>query len=306
MSEFSPTEAALEGFRITRERPLAVATWALLLFVWGVVQQAALVGSGLGGFMQELGASFGNLTPEAQQRLTPMMLKNLPFLLLFAALGATFTVVMTTAVFRAVLRPAEARLGYVRLSLDEVRQLLLLALIGGCAMIYLFFIGMVTVIIGGIAQGLGGGASVLINVLLSIATLCALAYPTVRLSLAPAMTFADGRISLFRSWALTKDRFWPLLGAYAIAFALAAVVFILSLVIFNLAATLAGGKPADVTSLRTYFTPFTWVALIFNGAISALVSAITVSPIAAAFRQMSGRVGAAKPASSGASPWEAH
>ena len=306
MSDFSPTDAALEGFRITRERPLALIIWAVLFFVWGVIQQAALVGSGLGPLMQQLSASFGNLTPEAQKSLSPIMLKSLPLLLSFAALGATFTIVMTTAVFRAVLRPAEGRFGYLRLSIDEARQLGLLLMIGGCGLVYLFFIGMVTAIIGGMAQSLGGPASVLINIILSVATLCALIYPTVRLSLAPAMTFADGRISLFRSWALTRNRFWRLSGAYAMALALAALVFILSLVIFNLAATLTGGKPADVSSLRAYFTPFTWVALIFNGVLSALVSAITVSPVAAAFRQISGRVGAPRATSSSASPWEAH
>lgn len=306
MSDFSPTDAALEGFRITRERPAALLVWAVMFFAWGVLQQAALVGSGLGPLMDRLRTSFGDLSPQTQASLSPELFRNLPLLLLFSGLGLAFTVVMTTAVFRAVLRPADGRFGYLRLSIDEARQIALMAFALGCGVVYLFLVALVTAIIGGIAQGIGGPGSVLINIGLSLATLCALVYPAVRLSLAPAMTFADGRISLFRSWALTKGRFWPLLGAYLMAFALALVVFLLSFVIFNLAATLAGGGQPDVTSLKAYFTPLTWTALIFNGAISALVSTITLSPAAAAFRQISGRVGAPRTAPTGGSPWESH
>jgi hypothetical protein len=304
MNDLSPTDAALEGFRITREQPVAVAIWAAAFFLWGALQQAVLIGSGLGPLMARLQASFGNLTPEAQQEISPVLLQHLPFFLGFTALGLVFSMVMTTAVLRAVLRPAESRFGFIRLSLDELRQAGLLALIVGAGMAYLFLIAIVTAVVGSIAASVGGAAALGLNLVLFAATLCALIYPVVRLSLAPAMTFADGRISLMRSWALTRGRFWPLFGAYLMAFALALVVFLLSFVIFNLAANLAGNAPPDPTSLRTYFTPLTWVALVFNGAISALVSAITVSPMAAAFRQVSGRVGAPPALSTGASPWE--
>ena len=141
---------------------------------------------------------------------------------------------------------------------------------------------------------------------------CALIYPAIRLSLAPAMTFADGRISLFRSWALTKGRFWPLFGAYLMAVLLALAVAVLSGVIFTLVGFFAAGgsleraMKTDASSLQSYFTPVTLVYLVFAGVVTALVRAITAAPIAAAFRQISGRVGAPRAAPTGSSPWESY
>ncbi len=305
MSDFSPTDAALEGFRISRERPLAILIWAVAYFLSSVVQQAALIGGGFGPLTEQLRRSFGNLTPQAEQQISPLIQKNFPVLLGFVVIGLFFTIIMSTAVLRAVLRPAESRFGYLRLSRDELRQFGLFLMIAGIGLLYLFVIALVSAIVGGLAQSLGGGpVSMLLNLLLSAATLCALIYPAIRLSLAPAMTFADGRISLFRSWALTNGRFWPLLGTYVMALLLAAVVFLLTFVIFTLVANFAGHGAPDVTSLRNYFTPLTWVALVFSGLITALLGAITTAPVAAAFRQIAGRVGAPRADTANGSPWE--
>ena len=40
----------------------------------------------------------------------------------------------------------------------------------------------------------------------------------VRLSLAPLITFGEHHISVFKSWSVTRGSFWPLLGAYLLAF----------------------------------------------------------------------------------------
>jgi hypothetical protein len=78
----------------------------------------------------------------------------------------------------------------------------------------------------------------------------------VRLSLAPPLTFATGRIDLFGSWALTRGRAGRILGAYALTLALVALVYFLSaLVVAAVGAVLAGGdlqtvdKTPDATSL---------------------------------------------------------
>ena len=311
MSDFSPTDAALEGFRITRERPVALAVWAAAFILSSVVQQVVLIGGGLGPMMQTLSDSFGRLTPGAEQAVAPLIMRNLPLLTLFVIVGLAFSIVMSTAVLRAVLKPAEHRFGYLRLSIDEARQLVLALYAAIVGAGYLFALAVVSAIVSSLVQALGNGPfASLVDVALSVAMVCALIYPAIRLSLAPAMTFADGRVSLFRSWALTRGRFWPLFGAYLMAVLLALVVAVLSGVIFSLIAYFAGGgsldkimKP-DASSLQTYFTPLTIAYLAFGGVLTALVRAITTAPIAAAFRQISGRVGAPSQVSKSGSPWE--
>jgi hypothetical protein len=44
MADFSPTQAAFEGFRLTRERPVAVLVWAAAIFVFSLVTTAMLIG----------------------------------------------------------------------------------------------------------------------------------------------------------------------------------------------------------------------------------------------------------------------
>jgi hypothetical protein len=135
----------------------------------------------------------------------------------------------------------------------------------------------------------------------------AFAYPAVRLSLAPAMTLADGRVSFLRAWALTKGLFWPLLGAYVIALAIAGVLGLAVSVPVSIALKIAGAPagPTVFSSLRDLATPVTFAVFVISSLLSALLSVVITAPIASAFRQIAGRVGAAPEVRSGAtgSPW---
>ena len=137
-----------------------------------------------------------------------------------------------------------------------------------------------------------------------VALFVAFLYPAVRLSLAPSMTFADGRISLFRSWPLTAGQFWGLFGAYVLATVLALLVLMLTFVIFAaLALSLkavtkdqfdliaAMSTPATMT-MQTLFTPSRLVFLVFNALCTTLFFVLTGSVAPAAFRLLSGRTGA--------------
>ena len=230
MSEFSSTEAALEGLRVSRERPLAVVWW------WAAYVLVAVLEFGIS--LLPTFRRLESMTPLIQaqydavqqnpsdmllaQRLLALLGQAAPAFLLFAAVVLILQMVLSTAVLRAVLRPAESRFGYLRLSMDEIRQLGLSLIMVAAGMLYLFVIATAASVVLSLLQPIL--PPLLVSLLATATLLVALIYPLVRLSLAPAMTLADGRVSFLRAWILTKGQFWSLFGTYLIAFA---VVFAL-------------------------------------------------------------------------------
>jgi hypothetical protein len=318
MSEFSPTEAALEGLRISREHPAAVLWW------WAAYLLASLVQIGLSSLapFRRLMVIYPDLKAAsdtvraapadaaAAQHLMSLLGQAAPPLITFAAATLLMQMVLSTAVLRAVLRPAERGIGYLRLSIDEVRQLGLALLVAAGVIVYGFLVSLASELVLAVLTGLLG--TVLPQAVLVFAAfalvVAAFAYPAVRLSLAPAMTLADGRISLLRAWALTRGRFWPLFGAYAIALAIAGVLWLAVTLPVDIALGLLAGRtgPTAITSFGDLATPVVLAALVVSSLLSALLGAVMTAPFASAFRQITGRVGAPAPTSARAgagSPW---
>ena len=311
MSEFSSTDAALEGLRVSREHPVAVLWW------WGAYVVAAVIEFAvatlppyrrLAAIMPELQSQATAIQqnpadPAAMTRYFSLIGEAAPPMLAFAALTVVIHTVLVTAVLRGVLRPSDRSLGYLRLSLDELRQIGLALLMIAVFLAYAFVVSIVSAFITAVLSGLlGGGGPFVTGALMFVLVALAFLYPAVRLSLAPAMTFADGRISLFRSWALTRGRFWQLFGAYAVAGAFA--VMIIGFVL--IAGRIVASRPSAVSpqSFADLLSPLAIGFFLFNGLFGALFGAVTTAPGASAFRQLTGRVGApAVQKSTSGSPW---
>ena len=107
----SATEAAFEGFRVVRRKPTVVAWWALAYLVLFAVA-FALAGPSLIEVMTIADTmNAANPSPADMQRLGAAY-AGLAWLL---PAGLLFGAVLNTAIVRAVLRPEEGRLGYLRL-----------------------------------------------------------------------------------------------------------------------------------------------------------------------------------------------
>ena len=91
MSVFSPSEMAFEGFRLTRERPLAVLAWSAI-FAATIILAAMLI---VGGFAPRLEGAANNLNPEDPEAVVMMLAKLAP--VLFALL--TLWVVLSGVCF---------------------------------------------------------------------------------------------------------------------------------------------------------------------------------------------------------------
>ena len=90
---FSATEAAFEGFRVTRQNPLSVLVWAGLWLV-GLIVAVMILGPMTMPYASEIEAAQGDiaaLSPSAVRALSLGMLAVLPVLLALQARGYRVT-----------------------------------------------------------------------------------------------------------------------------------------------------------------------------------------------------------------------
>jgi hypothetical protein len=284
MADFSATQAAFEGFRLARERPVAILVWAGLLFLLSLVSSAVLAllaGEQMRAFADAASSPDGDITELAglASGLAPAGL--VVTLLTVAAYG-----VLLAAVNRAVLRPSEGGLGFVRLGPAELKQmgalLLQYLLLTG---VYLVAVTIALVLVGG-GQMIGGAAGAVGGVLAVVLFVGAMAFILVRFSLVSPLTFARDRVQVLQSWFETKGRFWPLLGAYVLATVMAIIVFVLGGLIMLPLVTLLGVTPPDPGSLASLFTPSALFSQAVNAVFSALGLALLGGVAASAYQQL--------------------
>jgi hypothetical protein len=297
VAEFSASDAAFTGFRVVAERPWAVAIWASLQLIVSLAFEL-FVAYSAGPAFTKLGQI--GLQPPGQDPAAVLELfrQTAPtYLVLFVA-SLVLNAVLYAAMNRAVLRPTEARFGYLRLAADELRQLGLFAIFAGlgiAAYITMLLVATVVIVVIGLVAGESMALALGLAVMLP-AIICAFVFLAVRLSLASPMTFETRRINLVAAWRLTQGRFWPLLGTYFIAFALSIVVILLTFAIALAAIAVVGGglgalKAAfepDMSTLMAVLTPphLAYVTVFAIG--QALIWPVTITPPATIYRTLTG------------------
>jgi hypothetical protein len=293
MAAFSPTDAALEGFRLAREKPRMVAVWAAVYLVVTAIMAFLLI-SFAGDALMALRAA--EQTGEADPSVAlAFFTKVAPISLL----GLIVTTVFVAASYRVILRPEDSRYAYLRFGGDELRLMLLsLIFVGlwmGVTFAAVMAIGILAAVVGMAAGSGGAGVIALIGVLAGLAVLPVFVWLWVRLSMAWPETFADRKLHVFHSWRLTKGNFWRLLGAYVLAIILALIVMLLGLIIYAaVAAILTGGDLSavgqvfepDMSSTAAYFTPAMLIYTFFAGLLGPLQYLIMFAPGAVAYRQL--------------------
>lgn len=290
MTAFSATDAALEGFRITRERPKVVLIWAVFAFLVSICSAVYLIAIG-----QDARAVLEASSAEQPADLATFG-KAMGDLLPMMVMGLAVQCVMAGAVYRILLRPEEKGFAYLKLGMDEARLAALTFIYVLLASVTMFVVVLAAALIATIASAAGQNVALLVAVATEIFFLGLLFYVGVRLSLAPAITFAERRIALFDSWKLTHGQFWRLTGAYALAICGIVVIAMLVVTIFSaLVAVAVGGDlqavgkmfAPDQSSLATYFSPVMILYLLVAAWLSALYYAVIIAPAAVAYRALS-------------------
>jgi hypothetical protein len=289
---FSATDAALEGFRITRARPSAILAWAAVQLVFVVLARLALI-----WIVGDKASAFFSLTlfsnPAEMTALAPVIAQ---YTAAYLALLVILCGVLYPAVDRAVLRPEEGRWGWLRLGMDEARQVGVFA----CWVLVLlavYLAGMVVVQILALLLGLvlGAAGAIVATAIGFLADLAFVIWIGVRLSLAPPATFDRRRFVLLDTWALTRGRVGPLLGAYAISWALSFLVTVLVSFIGGAIASFLPGAPAlgatqpvIGTTFASVLEPQSIVEFLFSALAGGLVTPLMLAPPAYAYRALAG------------------
>jgi len=296
LKTFSPTDAALEGFRLTREKPRVLLAWSVANFIISVIMALALIAM-FGPMLAELEAV--NASSDDPRQALAMFEKLAPLYALVLPAGLIVIAVWSGAVYRAVLRPADNRFWYLRLGGDELRLTLLMLIYVVLAIGFTFVLTLVAGLLSAGALAIGGPVGALISAIIGLIGIGVFIWVAVRLSLSGPATFAERHIRVFESWILTRGVFWPLLGAYVLSLALVIVVMLLALVIYAaIAAITLGGDLSqigkvfqpDTSSLATYFTPAMLIYLVFGAFLGAVQNAVIYAPPAVAYRELHGPV----------------
>jgi hypothetical protein len=278
MTAFSPAAAAFEGFRVLRRHPLAVGAW-----VGANVLLLVLIG------ISKLGQRAGPaIHPDAAPNLLGLIGRFGPLAYLAAPLILVLGIVVISAIFRQELRPTEGRWAYMRLGGDEVR-LALLGVIGGAVVLVVAGVEFgVFFALAAAFERLYPTAVTAMRVLWVAAATAFNFWIVVRLSLAPAHTFAARRLSLFGSWSLTRRHFWGLGWMIAL---MILIVFVLFIVLAVITIVLGADRLRDLLAHPPAHASLATIAslavlILLPVATPVLTSVLIYSPLAFAYRAL--------------------
>ena len=298
---FSATDAAFEGFRLVRRNPVALVGWTLLYLVYTLATLFAAGGMmrSMAVWMEQVEALEAGPAPSSPEALVPIMesyMAAMSHMVWAIPLSLVIGAVLMAAIARAVLTPATGGFGYMRLGMDEVRVFvvtLVIAILYACATAIAFAAAF---IIGGIAIGAMEGWGALVMVLAVLAAIAFMIWLGVRWSLAVPITVDQKKFAFFDSFAVTKGRFWPLLGMAVIAFIMVIIVSLLAGIV-TMPISMMGGMSMfgnmgeDPTEMFRNFNPTNpWIiaSSVVNAFVYALTVAVLYAPFSAAYRDIVG------------------
>lgn len=307
MAGLSIGDAVGEGFDVIRRRPMSV-------LAWGAVQLAiaALTVSVFGSVffdfaMQAIGnvqASAGSKVPVAMPMSADMLqrMSGMQSMSMLLNLGGVLArSVIYCAVIRSVLRPDQGRFAYMRIGPAEL-YVTMLTIAAFFALAFALIAPMLVIglIVAGLVAVHAGAAAAIVGITGVAATLVAVVYVALRLSLVAPMIVDDGKIHLLDAWALTRRHAG---GLFMIALCLAGILIaaeiVIGLLVLIAGLGALGSLPGGLPGIRTFFlqppaailsslTPL----LIIGGLVSAPIAgcsfAIIGAPWARAYRDLSG------------------
>lgn len=301
MAQIDIGKVAFAGFHVIGRKPMALVGWTLFLFVVGVLPAVALMGPVMGSFANMVSLAESAATPDPRDMMRAMsgLYSVIPVLMLT---GLLVRIMLTGAIFRAILEPSASGWAYLRLGMAEIMMALVVVVL---AIIVFAAIGAVALLIFAACAALwqaSHAAAIGTGVLLGVVSWLVLIWVLLRLSLAAPMSFAEKNFRLFESWRVTKGNSLRLLltaliqavilGAFQLV--IRAVVTIIALPVLHLDERVDG---LSEESLAAFFhQPMqTWMPQVLPWVIGIglIISLLTVvfvtvatAPWAEAYRQL--------------------
>lgn len=302
MAQIDIAKTAFAGFGLIARKPMAVAGWALFLLVVGILPAALLIGPFMTNLFEIIDMAKADIEPSKEQLASFMSAMYMAHPVLWLT-GLITRVMLTGAVFRAILEPSASRWAYLRLGMGEVMLAVVVIVLG-------ILIGLAAAVFAGVTVGIAVaiwqaseaaaiGAGILLGVILVVGVIWAL----LRFSLAAPMSFAERNFRLFESWSLTRGHAFNLLIVAILVMVIltlleAVVAAVFVLVIGSAAGIGVSSGALTEETVRAFFEQpaSTWMPLVLPwiavigvvaSVLGAMALAIVTAPWAEAYRQLS-------------------
>ena len=299
MKRFSIGASIGDGFGLITGRPLSVFVWGLLLLA-PTFGSVALILPAMGEMFATLPASEASAADDAftDQMFAAMMQLQLVSMLLNIGQLVIMAIVYT-AIFRAVLRPAERGFFSLRLGMDELRVAVVGLAIGVVlyiAMIVIALIGAALIFALWSTDSTLGAWGLGLYVLLALVGVC---WAMARVSMMAPASVLHRDFAFVEGWRLAAGKAWPLLGMM--------ILILVGMLVFSgVWATAGSAWVADANpfpGLNAWLAAnWYWVAIaaVIGSFFYGAVLALAVGPFASACRQLADSGGsAAAPAEAG-------
>ena len=309
MARFSIGTAISEAFGLMRRRPLATFVWGLLM-VAPSVGSLALILPVMGEMITSIAAE-GADPDQVQNAMMGDMMQMQGVSALLNLVQLVVTVIVYTAVMRAVVRPRETSFFSLRLGMDELRVAVVgLALVVGFYMLVAIFI-LLGVGIGFASWGLGEPYNWLIIVGLCLGLILAIWLAAARVSLMVPASVLHRRFAFEEGWKLGRGRTGALFGMMLLIILIMLVVQAMAVGIGSAVFMAAAGgmdwsriqaaieeNPiAALTALFNANWPWVTLAGLAVSVLYGFLVTLGIAPFASACRQLS--AGVAPPAEDG-------
>ncbi|MBI1196622.1 MAG: hypothetical protein GC203_02025 [Phenylobacterium sp.] len=280
MSRFSPSDAALEGFRLSRTHPGMLLAWSAVYF-GGLLLIFLVMTATLGPEFIAVARKDGFFSGDLDD-ISELLAHSLPAFLLVLGLSALLWSIMTAGVLRLVLRPSEHGFAHLKVGRDELRLTLANLL---CVGIYV-----ATAIVGIVLYQAARQSGPIATAVVVLGALAFVFWVGVRLSLLLPTVFQTGKISLADAWGRTKGHYWPLLGMLLLAAICYVMVWVVFAVISVILVAVSGGGDAlqDMTHLNVVTALSAVLTLIMQFLLQVLQIVMIYAPTAVAYREITG------------------
>lgn len=230
MGALKPLDAAFEGFRIVRDKPLLILSWTGIYFLSLIAMVLILLLPNLGTLQA---ATHGG----GERDIDQLLARFGPWILVVLAMALVLVTVLPGAVFRAVLRPQDRSFAYIKFGADELRMLGLYLII---VLIFSVASGLYSVLTL-FALSLSGPVEWLVGGVATLGGLALVGWLFVRLTLAGPVAVADERLDIRGAWMLTRGEFWRLVATLLLSILFYGAVLLLALVFSLVSTRLLGG-----------------------------------------------------------------
>lgn len=297
MARFSIGTAIGEAFGLMRRRPLAVFVWGLLMVAPSVASMALIL-----PMMGEMFASIASGADHEQihDAMMGKMMQMQGVSSLLNLLQLVLTVIVYTAVMRAVVRPRETSFFSLRVGMDELRVAVVgLAIVVGFYMLVLV-LALLGVGIGFAVWGLGEPYNWLIIAGLCIGLFVAIWFGAARVSLIAPASVLYQTFAFEEGWKLGRGRTGALFGMMLL---IVLIVVVTEMIVFGIGAAVvavtAGGmdwpqihsaiEDDPMAGLHALFVanwPWVTLAALVVSAFYGFLVTLGIAPFASACRQL--------------------